>query len=185
MNDPYSVLGIQSNASDDEVRKAYRELARKYHPDNYQDNPLADLAEEKMKEINEAYETITKQRAGGSSYGGGGAAYQQQRSSGPCGTFAHAGAQPGCRVVFSLGKHRLSERLAGRGPGQLSAGGSHGSGQSGVPAGHELHADGRSGVPAHGLWRVQRLRLLPYPAVHELHVPRLRVLELRSCIHNR
>ncbi|MCI8538405.1 MAG: DnaJ domain-containing protein [Oscillospiraceae bacterium] len=82
MNDPYSVLGIQSNASGDEVRKAYRELARKYHPDNYQDNPLADLAEEKMKEINEAYETITKQRAGGSSYGGGGAAYQQQRSSG-------------------------------------------------------------------------------------------------------
>lgn len=80
MNDPYSVLGIQSNASDDEVKKAYRELARKYHPDNYQDNPLADLAEEKMKEINEAYETITRQRAGGSSSRGGGGAYQQQSS---------------------------------------------------------------------------------------------------------
>ena len=69
MNDPYSVLGITPQATDDEVKQAYRALARKYHPDNYQDNPLADLAEEKMKEINEAYETITKMRAsGGNSY---------------------------------------------------------------------------------------------------------------------
>ncbi len=76
MRDPYSVLGVSQNASDDEVKKAYRELARKYHPDNYQNNPLADLAEEKMKEINEAYDTITKQRAGG--YSG---SYQQSYSS--------------------------------------------------------------------------------------------------------
>ena len=78
MKDPYSVLGVSQNASDEEVKKAYRELARKYHPDNYQNNPLADLAEEKMKEINEAYDTITKLRAGGSyqqtGYQGG---YQQ------------------------------------------------------------------------------------------------------------
>lgn len=69
MRDPYEVLGISTSASDDEVKRAYRELARKYHPDNYQNNPLADLAEEKMKEINEAYETITKTRSDG--YGGG------------------------------------------------------------------------------------------------------------------
>ena len=84
MRDPYSVLGVSPNASDEEIKKAYRELARKYHPDNYQNNPLADLAEEKMKEINEAYDTVTKQRSGGghrqqpggygNSYGG----YQQQ-----------------------------------------------------------------------------------------------------------
>ena len=61
MRDPYEVLGIQRGASDEEIKKAYRELARKYHPDNYQNNPLADLAEEKMKEINAAYEQITKQ----------------------------------------------------------------------------------------------------------------------------
>ena len=66
MKDPYSVLGVSQSASDEEVKKAYRELARKYHPDNYQNNPLADLAEEKMKEINEAYDTVTKMRAGGS-----------------------------------------------------------------------------------------------------------------------
>lgn len=74
MRDPYEVLGVSQSASDEEVKKAYRNLARKYHPDNYQDNPLADLAEEKMKEINEAYDLITKTRSGGSSnssgYGG-------------------------------------------------------------------------------------------------------------------
>ncbi len=68
MNDPYSVLGVKPEASDDEIKQAYRALARKYHPDNYQNNPLADLAEEKMKEINEAYETITKNRSGGGGY---------------------------------------------------------------------------------------------------------------------
>lgn len=65
MNDPYSVLGVSPSATDEEVKKAYRELARKYHPDTYQNNPLADLAEEKMKEINEAHEIITKMRKEG------------------------------------------------------------------------------------------------------------------------
>lgn len=86
MNDPYQVLGVKPDASDDEIKKAYRELARKYHPDNYQNNPLADLAEEKMKEVNEAYDAITKLRSGGSSGGyssGGGyqSAYRQQSQS--------------------------------------------------------------------------------------------------------
>lgn len=67
MRDPYEVLGVSRNASDAEVKKAYRELVRKYHPDNYHDNPLSDLAEEKMKEINEAYDTVQKQRSSASS----------------------------------------------------------------------------------------------------------------------
>lgn len=69
MKDPYEVLGVPHGASDEEIKKAYRELARKYHPDNYANNPLADLAQEKMKEINEAYDTLTK--GGGSAYSGG------------------------------------------------------------------------------------------------------------------
>ena len=67
MSDPYQVQGVSPSASDEEVKKAYRELARKYHPDNYHDNPLADLAQEHMKEINEAYEAIQAQRKRGSS----------------------------------------------------------------------------------------------------------------------
>ena len=65
MTDPYVVLGVSRTASDEEIKKKYRELARKYHPDNYANNPLADLAQEKMKQINEAYDAITKERAGG------------------------------------------------------------------------------------------------------------------------
>ncbi len=61
-NDPYKVLGIDRQATDEEVKKAYRELAKKYHPDNYVNTPLADLADEKMKEINEAYEEIQRMR---------------------------------------------------------------------------------------------------------------------------
>lgn len=64
---PYKVLGVKEGASYDEIKKAYRELAKRYHPDRYRDNPLADLADEKMREINEAYDFVMK-NAGGSAY---------------------------------------------------------------------------------------------------------------------
>ena len=60
MKDPYEVLGVSRGASEEEIKKAYRELVQKYHPDKYAGNPLEDLAQEKMKEINEAYDTICK-----------------------------------------------------------------------------------------------------------------------------
>ena len=71
--DPYEVLGISRNASDDEVKRVYRDLTRKYHPDANVNNPLADLAEEKFKEVQEAYNVIMKEReqGGGYSYGYG------------------------------------------------------------------------------------------------------------------
>lgn len=59
---PYNVLGVNENSADEEVKKAYRDLAKKYHPDNYKDNPLAELASEKMREINEAYDMIVKNK---------------------------------------------------------------------------------------------------------------------------
>lgn len=73
MTNPYEVLGVSPDATDEQIKEAYRELAKKYHPDNYEQSPLSDLAEEKMKEINEAYDTIINERrnrAKGGAYGG-------------------------------------------------------------------------------------------------------------------
>ncbi len=69
MNDPYKILGVSRDATDDEIKKAYRALAKKYHPDNYQDSNLSELAAEKMKEINEAYDQIQRQRQGSGASG--------------------------------------------------------------------------------------------------------------------
>jgi len=63
MRNPYEVLGVPSNATEEQIEAAYKELAKKYHPDRYINNPLADLAEEKMKEINSAYEDLKKNRS--------------------------------------------------------------------------------------------------------------------------
>ena len=110
MNDPYSVLNVPSTASDEEIKKAYRELARKYHPDNYHDNPLADLAQEKMKEINEAYDTIQKMRSGrqesryGSSYG-----TSAQRSTYASGNSSYAQI----RTAINMGDLNAAERMLG------------------------------------------------------------------------
>ena len=76
MTNPYEVLGIAPSATDEEVKKAYRELSRKYHPDSYVNNPLADLAEEKFKQVQQAYDQIMKQRQNG---GARNAAYQGRR----------------------------------------------------------------------------------------------------------
>ena len=72
MDNPYEVLGIREGASDEEIKAAYKELVKKYHPDRYQNNPLADLAEEKLREVNEAYDYLMKTRSTGSSYGNSG-----------------------------------------------------------------------------------------------------------------
>ena len=86
MADPYKVLGISPSATDEEIKDAYRAMAKKYHPDQYSDSPLADLAGEKMKEINEAYDTIVAQRKNKKSgytgnYGGYGATYTAHNTS--------------------------------------------------------------------------------------------------------
>jgi molecular chaperone DnaJ len=92
MQNPYEVLGIKEGASEDEIKAAYREQVKKYHPDKHQNNPLADLAEEKLQEINEAYEYLLKNKgnsgsyqsyAGGNSRTGGNGGNNGYRSSGP------------------------------------------------------------------------------------------------------
>ena len=102
MNDPYSILGVAPNATDDEVKKAYRELARKYHPDNYHDNPLADLAQEKMKEINEAYNSILHLRESGNNY---------QPGAGYSGTSNSSVEGAAVREAINAGDIRRAEEL--------------------------------------------------------------------------
>ena len=98
MNDPYEVLGVPRTATDEEIKKAYRNLARKYHPDNYHDSPLADLAQEKMKEINAAYEQITKERSGRGSTSGG----YRQSTYGGYGSQSYAGGTVLQQVRYAI-----------------------------------------------------------------------------------
>ena len=70
--DPYKVLGIAPGATDDEIKKAYRNLSRRYHPDANVNNPNKAQAEEKFKEVQQAYDLIMKQKQQGYSYGYGG-----------------------------------------------------------------------------------------------------------------
>ena len=104
MKDPYTILGVSRDATDDDIKKAYRALARKYHPDNYADSGLADVAEEKMKEINEAYDAIQKMRSGAS----GGSAYNTYSSAGSSYTgssFARV------RQLFNMGQFSEAELI--------------------------------------------------------------------------
>lgn len=86
---PYKVLGVSENASQEEIRAAYLALVKKYHPDKYTDNPLKELAGEKLKEINQAYEELTKKPSGGgqggASSGSYGGSYARGASSGQYG----------------------------------------------------------------------------------------------------
>ena len=75
MTDPYRILGVPPTASDDEVKKAYRNLSRKYHPDANINNPNKDQAEARFKEVQQAYQQIMHEREYGSSGGGGGSGY--------------------------------------------------------------------------------------------------------------
>ena len=82
MRDPYEVLGVTRSATDEEIKHAYRVLARKYHPDNFKpDDQMAEMATEKMKEINEAYDAIQKMRISGtaSTAGSAGGNYAEIR----------------------------------------------------------------------------------------------------------
>ena len=89
MMDPYQVLGVSRSASDEEIKKAYRSLSRKYHPDANVNNPNKAQAEEKFKEVQQAYDQIMKEKQQGSGYGynsgnsygyGGGQSYHYNQS---------------------------------------------------------------------------------------------------------
>ncbi len=109
MKDPYQVLGVSPEASEADIKKAYRKLAKKYHPDNYANSEFSDIANEKMKEINEAYDEILRQKAYSQNNG---ASYQTGSSSGEfvrirqliaAGRFAEA------EILLDRHSHRTAE----------------------------------------------------------------------------
>ena len=106
MKDPYEVLGVSRDATDEQIKNAYRELARKYHPDSYNGNPLSDLAAEKMKEINEAYDAIISERKNGASGGSGGGYYNA-----PSGGYGASSDFADIRAIISQGRFEDAQVL--------------------------------------------------------------------------
>ena len=111
MTDPYKVLGVSRDAADDDIKKAYRALARKYHPDNYAGSDLADLAGEKMKESNEAYDTIQRERANKGSTGSSQGGYQYNPGGTAGSSYAGSGASAPTlnRIRILINSGRFSE----------------------------------------------------------------------------
>lgn len=112
MKNPYEVLGINEGASEEEIKKAYREQVKKYHPDQYQDNPLSKLAEEKLREVNEAYEYLTgkSQSAKTSNGWSGRSSYTGSRSAG-AGQTGGDGSFRQVRVYINMGNIPAAESM--------------------------------------------------------------------------
>lgn len=81
MNNPYKVLDVGEGASQEEIRAAYLKLVKKYHPDKYTDTDLKELANEKLKEVNEAYELLTKKGSSSSAHKTGSDTYDSYSGS--------------------------------------------------------------------------------------------------------
>ncbi len=109
MTDPYKTLGVSRDASDDEVKAAYRTLARKYHPDKYRDSDLADVAEEKMKEVNAAYDEIQKSRAATGSTAGSG--YASSSYGGATGSAYGSSTYARVRILINQGSILEAARI--------------------------------------------------------------------------
>lgn len=187
MKDPYEVLGVPHGASEDEIKKAYRELARKYHPDNYANNPLADLAQEKMKEINEAYATLMK---GGRQQADAGSTGGQRSSAGSTssplyeirrriqlgdldgrGGRAQCGLRAHGRVVLSARCHCAAPRLDGRGCAELPHRSQYGASESGIPKCTQQRWQRRIYLPADTVQRRLGRALRPLQLTHVPELP--------------
>lgn len=103
---PYEVLGVSENADEETIKKAYKELVKKYHPDKYVNNPLADLAAEKMKEINKAYDMLTKKNTGSHTGNSG--------NSGNYSRYGNYGGYTNVKPSFAMVRQLISMRQTAR-----------------------------------------------------------------------
>ena len=108
MSDPYAVLGLSPGASDDEVKAAYRKLAKKYHPDINQGDARA---EQRMKEINEAYDLIMRKKDTGGGYGYGGTNYSEYARAGTSYAGQNAAELNTARVYIAAGQYYEAIRI--------------------------------------------------------------------------
>lgn len=163
---PYKVLGVKDGASYDEIKRAYREMVKKYHPDKYQNNPLADLADVKMREINEAYDSIMKNSGGAYQYqsesgeaqdynSSGGPSSRQNRSSGQTGQQGQAGQQ-GQQGQQSQSGQQGQANQQGQ-AGQQGWQGWQGGQQSGFADEAELARQARNNINSGNLAEAQRI----------------------------
>ena len=104
MTDPYQVLGVARGASDEEIKKAYRSLSRKYHPDANVNNPNKAAAEEKFKQVQQAYDQIMKEKQQGTGYGG---TYGNSYGGSSYGDFGGFGGYYGGRSAYQEENSRL------------------------------------------------------------------------------
>lgn len=108
MNDPYSILGVSAGATDEQIKSAYKALAKKYHPDNFSDdNPLKELAKEKMQQINDAYDQIQTMRRNGTQSNQG--AESNQSGQGNQGGYQYTGVYAEIRRDINARRFRDAE----------------------------------------------------------------------------
>ena len=111
MTDPYQVLGVTRGASDEEIKKAYRTLSRKYHPDANVNNPNKEQAEERFKQVQQAYDQIMKEKQQGSSGNYGGfSGYGGQGASNPGGGYSQQGPFGGFSGTYYYGSNNTNSQ---------------------------------------------------------------------------
>ena len=110
MSNPYEVLGIRQGASEEEIKAAYRELVKKYHPDKYQNNPLADLAQEKLQEVNEAYDYLMKNSSNSGSYNANSGSYSGTYNGAQGGGYQSNDLYNDIRGIIDSGNLQMAEQ---------------------------------------------------------------------------
>lgn len=106
---PYEVLGVNPNDDEETIKKAYRNLVKKYHPDRYVNSPMADMATEKLKEINEAYDMLTNKKTSQGSGGAYGGRKQYKQYGGE-----YAFGFDGVRMLIRMGRLAEAEAMLSR-----------------------------------------------------------------------